>query len=205
MKIYKNIFLALSLLILFSSCSKESRKHYAISPQQALDTYISGQDILTVEKLANVLLCKHEGKYQMIDLRTPHEFIENHVPGAINIPAKDVLDMDYYPVLNQDQKINVLYCRGGSQAVDIYMILTQLGFKNIRVALGGFDYINDYLLKQYGVKTGDYYDEKPKYDFLRLVAGVNVPKTDSIEAPKLIEKNPNKVIKDFDEECPDLN
>jgi rhodanese-related sulfurtransferase len=138
-------------------------------------------------------------------LRTPHEFIKNHVPGAINVPAKDILDMEYYDLLNQDDHINVIYCRGGNQAVNVYMMLKQLGFKNIRVALGGFDYINEYLIKQYGVKTGDYYDEKPKYDYLRLVVGIDMPTNDSILKPEVTDVNPNKVIKDFDEECPDLN
>jgi rhodanese-related sulfurtransferase len=205
MKIIKNILLAFVLFILVSACTNESRKKYAISTEDALSAYTSKEDILSVEKLANVLLCKHEGMYQMIDLRTPHEFIKSHVPGAINIPAKDILDMEYYSVLNQDDKINVLYCRGGSQAINVYMILKQLGFKNIKVALGGYDFVNDYLIQQYGVKTGDYDDEKPKYDFLRLVVGVDQPTSDSISSPEVTSKNPNKVIKDFDEECPDLN
>jgi len=205
MKIIKNILLASIILILVSACTNESRKKYAISTEDALSAYMNQVDILSVEKLANVLLCKHEGMYQMIDLRTPHEFIESHVAGAINIPAKHILDIEYYSILNQDEKINVIYCRGGNQAINVYMILKQLGFKNIKVALGGYDFINNYLIQQYGVKTGDYDGEKPKYDFLRLVSGVDQPTTDSIVAPKILSKNPNKVIKDFDEECPDLN
>lgn len=192
-------------MLLVSSCNKEPRKKYAISAEQALEAYINKEDILSAEKLANVLLCKHKGMYQMIDIRTPHEYVKSHVPGAINIPAKDILDLEYYPILNQDKHINVIYCRGGNQAINTYMILKQLGFKNIKVALGGYDYINEFLIEQYGIKTGDYYGEKPKYDFMRLVVGIDIPKNDSIASPEVTDKNPNKVIKDFDEECPDLN
>lgn len=205
MKILKNLFLISTLLLIFSSCSKDSSKKYAISTEEALSAYLNKDDILSVEKIANILLCKEAHSYQMIDLRTPHEFIKSHVPGAINIPAKDVLDLEYYHILNQDEKINVLYCRGRNQAVNIYMILKQLGFKNIKVALGGYDFINEYILQSYGIKTGDYNDEKPKYDFLRLVVGIDQPTSDSISTPIITGKNPNKVIKDFDEACPDLN
>lgn len=202
---YRNVLLATVLVLVFSSCSNESRKQYAIDSQEALAAYINKEDILPVEKVANILLCKHEHSYQMIDLRTPPEFIESHVDGAINIPAKNVLDMEYYDILNQDKKINVFYCRGGNQAVNVYMILKQLGFKNIKVALGGYDYIDQFIIQQYGIKSGDYDDEKPKYDFIRLISGADQPKSDSISTPEITSKNPNKVIKDFDEECPDLN
>ena len=85
------------------------------------------------------------------------------------------------------------------------MMLKQLNFKNIKVALGGFDFIHEYIVDSYGIKTGVYDDEKPRYDFIRLVAGTNLPTNDSISRPTVIDVNPNKVIKDFDEECPDLN
>lgn len=187
------------------TCSDNSKKEYALSIDETLEAYLHKQDILSVEKLANILLCKHENVYQLIDLRTPPEYIKSHIDGAINIPAKNILDMEYYELLNQDEKINVLYCRDQSQAINIYMILKQLGFENIKVALGGYDYINEYILAQYGIKSGDYSDEKPKYDFLRLVVAVDQPVNDSIIPPVVIDKNPNKVVKDFDETCPDLN
>ena len=205
MKILKNILLASVLLLMLSACNTNTKKEYKISAQETLDAYLLGEDILSVEKVANILLCKHEHHYQMIDLRTPPEFIKGHIDGAISIPAKNVLDMEYFDVFNQDEKINVLYCRGKNQATNIYLILKQLGFKNIKVALGGYDYINDFIVEKYGINSGDYYGEKPKYDFIRLVSGIAQPKKDSISAPKVIYKNPNKVIKDFDEECPDLN
>lgn len=201
----KNILIILLVSMIMISCTSENRKKYTISTEEALESYLSQKDILSAEKMANILLCKHNQIYQLIDLRTPHEFVEGHINGAINIPAKNILDIDYYDILNQDEKINVLYCRDKNQAINIYMILHQLGFKNIKVSLGGYEYLNDYVLEQYGVKSGDYNDEKPKYDFLRLVVGVDTPVKDSIIAPEINQMNPNKVIRDFDEECPDLN
>jgi len=201
----KNISIIFLVFIVLISCTSENRKKYAIDSKTALEDYITGKDILSVEKMANILLCKQEHIYQLIDLRTPHEYAQGHINGAINIPAKNILDMDYYKILNQDDNINVLYCRGENQAINIYMILHQLGFKNIKVSLGGYDFLNDHVVKKYGIKSGDYDDEKPKYDFLRLIAGVDIPVKDSISTPEIKSLNPNKVVRDFDEECPDLN
>ena len=177
------------LAVVFVSCGDSSKKEYAISIDETLSAYLHQEDILTVEKLANILLCKHENVYQLIDLRTPPEYMKSHVEGAINIPAKNVLDMEYYDILNQDEKINVLYCRDKNQGINIYMILKQLGFKNIKVALGGYDYINEFIIAQYGIHSGDYNDEKPKYDYLRMVVGVDQPVNDSISAPKVTIKD----------------
>jgi rhodanese-related sulfurtransferase len=204
MKIINKI-LILSITFIMVSCGVDDSKKYVISAEDALTAYLNKDDIYSSEKIANILLCKKADKYQLIDIRTPHEFAINHLPGAINIPSKDILDEEYFETLNQDEKINVLYSSEGYQAVDSYMMLKQLNFKNIKVALGGFDFIHNYIVDSYGIKTGIYDDEKPRYDFIRLVAGTQAPKKDSITKPNVINVNPNKVIKDFDEECPDLN
>lgn len=204
MKIINKIFI-FTIALLMVSCGIDDSKKYVFSADQTLQSYLSKEDIYPVEKIANILLCKKSKKYQLIDIRTPHDFAINHLPGAINIPSKHILDEEYYNILNQDEKINVLYCKGGHQAIDAYLMLKQLNFKNIKVALGGFDFIQNYIVDTYGIKTGVYDDEKPRYDFIRLVAGTNLPSKDSITKPKVIDVNPNKVVKDFDEECPDLN
>ncbi len=204
MKIFKSIIL-LTLIVSFTNCKQESRKKYKLTSEETLAAYISKEDVLTKEKLANILLCDKATSYQLVDLRTPHDFIINHIPGAINIPGKNILDEEYFPLLNQEEKILVLYCKGSSEVTGAYLILKQLGFKNIKIVLGGFDYINDYIINSYGIKTGAYEDEKPKYDFIRMIASTDIPRIDSIIRPTVIDKNPNKVIKDFDEECPDLN
>lgn len=204
MKIINKI-LILSIAIFMVSCGVDDSKKYVISTEDALTAYLNKDDIYSSEKIANILLCKKSDTYQLVDIRTPHEFAINHLSGAINVPSKDILDEEYYNIINQDEKINVLYSSEGYQAIDTYMILKQLNFKNIKVALGGFGFINDYIVDSYGIKTGVYDDEKPRYDFIRLVAGADKPKNDSISRPDVITVNPNKVIKDFDEECPDLN
>ena len=207
MKIIINkILIFIITVFLLSSCAKDNSKKYVLNPQETLKAYINKEDILSSNKIANIILCKKDtSTFQFIDLRTPHEFAINHYPGAINVPYKDILDEKYLNILNQDEKINVLYGSDIYESIDAFIMLKQLNYKNNRLSLGGFEFINNYIVNSYGIKTGIYDDEKPKYDFIRLVVGTEGPKFDSISKPKVIDVNPNKVIKDFDEECPDLN
>lgn len=205
MKIVKNIFI-LSLLFLIVSCGIDDSKKYVLSAEDTLEAYLSKADILTPEQLANILLCKKDtAMYQFVDIRTPHDFAIKHLEGAINIPSKDILDEENLAVLNQSNKISIIFCKSNCQAVNSYLMLKQLNYKNIKVALGGYVFIDKYIIESYGIKTGAYSGEKAKYNFLRLITGSETPKLDSIVRPKDYVKNPNKVIKNFDEECPDLN
>ena len=203
---YLSKIIILSLAFSIFSCGIDDSKKYVLSPEETLSAYLNQDDILTSEKLANILLCKVDTEtYQFIDIRTPHDFAIKHLQGAINVPAKDILEDENLDILNQSEKINILFCENSCQAIDSYLMLKQLNYKNIKVALGGYDFIDQYILGSYGIKTGVYNDEKPRFDFLRLVAGQDGPVNEKVNKPTSIVKNPNKVVKDFDEECPDLN
>ena len=56
MKLFKNIILVSVLGFLFMACTSESRKEYALSTEEALSAYLQKEDILAVEKVANILL-----------------------------------------------------------------------------------------------------------------------------------------------------
>ncbi len=199
MKIINKI-LILSVIVLMISCGVDNSKKYVLSPEQTLKTYINKTDILPVEKVANIFYCPEKMKtYRFIDLRTPHDFIVNHVDSAINVPAKDIFNNENFDILNQDKKINVIYGYNATQAIDVYLMLKQLNYKNIKVALGGFDFINKYMINDFGIKTGIYNDEKPKYDYAKVVAetaGGTVPtdnNTSSKPKKKLIKRKKKEV------------
>ena len=65
----------------------------------------------------------------ILDVRTPGEFTEGHVPGALNVPV-DIL-------LNHTQEILAhktiyIYCRSGGRAVMAGQILGSVGAQDIR-------------------------------------------------------------------------
>ena len=77
--------------------------------------------------------------YIILDVRTPGEFEEKHIPGAINV-ANETIGTDEIPELpDKDQRI-LVYCRSGNRSKQASEKLVALGYTNI-VEFGG---INDW-------------------------------------------------------------
>ena len=77
--------------------------------------------------------------YIILDVRTPEEFAERHIPGAINIPNETISTEKIPELPNKDQLI-LVYCRSGNRSKQASEKLVALGYTNI-VEFGG---INDW-------------------------------------------------------------
>ena len=67
----------------------------------------------------------------IIDVREPFEFASGHVPDAINIPPRELMDgSPKLASIPKDTEL-ILYCRSGSRSRIAAMILTQQGYTNI--------------------------------------------------------------------------
>ncbi len=73
----------------------------------------------------------------VVDVRTPAEFAEGHLPGALNIDVKNEAFADKIQELDST-KIYLLYCRSGSRTQLAAQIMKQAGFKSIFGMKGGF-------------------------------------------------------------------
>ena len=74
----------------------------------------------------------------LLDVRTPEEYREGHIPGSKNVPLQS-LDKVTGFVNNQDTPVFV-YCRSGNRSKQASEKLVKLGYTNI-VEFGG---INDW-------------------------------------------------------------
>jgi phage shock protein E len=69
----------------------------------------------------------------IIDVRTPEEFNEGHLEGAINVPA----DLFMRPHLPDELKHTpkeehiIVYCKSGSRAISVHNALHRLGFTHV--------------------------------------------------------------------------
>ncbi|MBL0144676.1 MAG: rhodanese-like domain-containing protein [Chitinophagaceae bacterium] len=76
------------------------------------------------EELESVI---NNGAY-LVDVRTPGEFSEGHVPGSVNIP----LDRIQSQLAKFKGKSNiVVFCRSGMRSSQAKAILAQNGFTNV--------------------------------------------------------------------------
>jgi rhodanese-related sulfurtransferase len=197
MKNLSKILLFLVIATSFTSCNEEVKQDYVLSPEEILSFYVNGgktnsKFALTEEEFADIVLLKDTVNYQFIDVRSAHKFIGSHLPDAINIPlSKKFLCDANMKQLNQDKKMLVLFGKNSQQAVATFLLLKQLGFKNMKVALGGYHYSKGYLMNNFGMRTGVYNDEIARYDYAKVVAetsGAGSVTASSSSAPKRKKK-----------------
>jgi rhodanese-related sulfurtransferase len=76
-------------------------------------------------------------KTKVLDVRTPKEFAEGHLPNAVNIDVMDSASFIKQIQLLKKRKNYVVYCRSGKRSLKASAILVQNGFKNIYNMEGG--------------------------------------------------------------------
>ena len=86
--------------------------------------------------------------YQILDVRTPQEYFQGHIPGAKNI---DFYSSNFKEELNKldKNKTYMIYCRSGHRSGETLKIMKELGFKNIINLEYGF---NSWIAKGYKIE-----------------------------------------------------
>lgn len=73
----------------------------------------------------------------LIDVRTPDEFQEGHIPGAMNIDFRNDNFKAEISKLNKESQY-LLYCRTANRSGSAASLMEELGFKKVTVLNGGF-------------------------------------------------------------------
>ena len=119
----KKIILILLIILLLSACSPNDGN--------------LGYEQISMEE-AKVIIEEEKG-YIILDVRTPDEFTEKHIPNAINIPNESIGTEEIAELPDKEQKI-LVYCRSGNRSKQASEKLVKLGYTNV-VEIGG---INDW-------------------------------------------------------------
>ena len=119
----KKLFSGILVMLLLAGCSapKENALYRQISMDQAMT------------------MMEEESGYIILDVRTPEEYAEKHIPGAINIPNETIGAAEIPELPDKDQLI-LVYCRSGNRSKQAPEKLAAMGYTNI-VEIGG---ITDY-------------------------------------------------------------
>ena len=81
----------------------------------------------------------------ILDVRTPEEFNEGHIDGAINIPL-NCINEEAENILTDKNETILVYCRSGVRSKDASFILAKKGYNNILEFGGIIDWIFDIVL-----------------------------------------------------------
>lgn len=80
---------------------------------------------------------------QLLDVRTPQEYAEGHIDGALNINVQsDDFQQMAEKELSKDSTI-LVYCRSGRRSMDAAGILTRLGYRVINLKGGIIEWKED--------------------------------------------------------------
>jgi rhodanese-related sulfurtransferase len=160
---YLAIFI-IPLGMIIAAVPQNVTRPYKLNASQMLTVASGSSQFLTPDAVADLLVQK-DPNLQLIDVRTPDEFMNFSLPGAINIPLTDLLSDEFKDVLDQDIKMNVLYSNGTLQANEAWMIATQLGYKNNYVLQGGLNHWAETIMNPTAPASTSPDEELAKYDF----------------------------------------
>ena len=90
---------------------------------------------ITTEEAVSMM--ETETDYLILDVRTPEEFNEKHIPGAINVPNESIA-ANAIPELPDKAQLILVYCRSGNRSKQASEKLAALGYTNI-VEFGGIN------------------------------------------------------------------
>ncbi len=108
---------------------KETLKKHSVNPEPEVPECIS------VSKLQEII--KNNKELRVIDVRTPEEFSQGHIEGAVNIPVDD-LENRLSEIPKNIQLIT--NCgKGGGRSDRGALILKQNGWINTRPLCGGYN------------------------------------------------------------------
>ena len=119
MKKAKKIIMLMLSSMLITACAKDVTSH--------------GYREIGVDEAMRIME-KEEG-YIILDVRTPEEFSEKHIPGAINVPNENIGTDNIRELPVKDQLI-LVYCRSGRRSKEAAKKLVLLGYTNV-VEFGG--------------------------------------------------------------------
>ena len=115
----KKIIPLLMALLLLAGC--------AVQPEKSTYRQINAEEAAA--------MMEEESGYLILDVRTAEEYIQKHIPGAINVP-NEIIGTEDIPELPDKEQLILVYCRSGNRSKQAAEKLVKLGYTNI-VEFGG--------------------------------------------------------------------
>ncbi len=118
-----NLIAVIFVLAAMTACDADSQADSGNNPVSK----ISAEDLKSMMDQESALI--------IVDVRTPEEFAEGYIPGAVNIPDTEI-EAAAEDVLLDKAAMIVVYCRSGRRSAVSAKTLSELGYTNV-YDLGG--------------------------------------------------------------------
>ena len=134
-KIYYILTLSTCWLLFFAGSCNNSSNNVAQEEKQEVQKKVIIKDIDT--KTFKTQLYDSE-EFIFVDVRTPQEFSEGYIDGAINIDFRNENFMQKMGELDKNKAV-YLYCRSGGRSGQATAMLKEAGFTEVYNLLGGIN------------------------------------------------------------------
>ena len=115
---------------------KTNNKHKTTKSTNSANTSTTKTNEIRHVSMDDIVKIMNENKnYVIVDVRTPDEYKEGHIPNAINIPNETINETVYDKLQDKNQLI-LIYCRSGSRSRQAAYKMQKLGYTNL-VDFGG--------------------------------------------------------------------
>lgn len=115
---------------------KTNKTNKTITSNSTANTSASKTNEIRHVSMDDIVKIMEENKdYVIVDVRTPDEYKEGHIPNAINIPNETINEAVYNKLKDKNQLI-LIYCRSGSRSRQAAYKMQKLGYTNL-VDFGG--------------------------------------------------------------------
>ena len=148
--------------------SNFSSGKYKASNARVMQVTLQDDFILGYAEL-NEMMANPDKDIQFIDLRQPESFSMGHIPGAVNIPEKEICTKKFRKSLNTES-LKLIYSDQEYEAVYAAMFLLGKGYKDIRVIAGSYEIIESHVLNGgFDPSYSHYRDDKARFDYPRFM------------------------------------
>lgn len=69
-------------------------------------------------------------KVRILDVRTPEEFAQGHIPEAENLPLDEIADENFTTLTDKNEVI-LVYCRSGSRSAQAARLLAKANYEHL--------------------------------------------------------------------------
>ncbi|MFZ0473598.1 MAG: rhodanese-like domain-containing protein [Bacteroidales bacterium] len=137
MKIRKEFSALLLLLsLILALLPLKANRSFTAKPGQLLPEVLNEDVSFTVDQVAEFIV-REDNTVQLIDLRSPEEFRQQAIPGAVNIPYPEFIGKDPEAWLGNKKIRNIFYTAEDTEADYALVYARGLGYENSYIMEGG--------------------------------------------------------------------
>ncbi len=141
------VFLMLIVTIALFLPTKRTSYFKEVSAKDMIEKISSDQRNITVQQLAYSII-HNTSDFYLIDVRSQADYIDFHLPGAINIPLENIVDNRFRNNLHMKNKRTVFYSNGSSDAEMAWFFATRAGRGEFFVLEGGLNNFIDVIFSE---------------------------------------------------------